>query len=319
MRTAELIVVLRIPVLHNKYLLNLMDYHSYVLPSFFLIIGLFSLALWWYYTHRTIHASQSDNIDQESSSEPDLDPSLKTEQEQLIRNIKDFQDSIVREVMIPRIDMMAVEEATTLKEFRMLVVEKGHSRIPVYHEKIDQIVGVAYVKDMLHYWDTDEETITVATFMRPPYFVPETKNIGVLLHEFQAKKVHIAVAIDEYGGTAGIVTIEDLLEVVFGEIVDEHDEDEEELIHAIDENTFEVSAKADIDDLEDLVGDLYIEQQDFDTLGGLLFAILGEIPKEQEVVEYRHLKFTVLKADRHRILQVKVERLPAVIEEHPIR
>ncbi len=293
-----------------------MDYHSYVLPSFFLVIGLFSFVLWWYYTHRAGHSSQLDSIAQEDPFESLLDASLKTEQEQLIRNIKDFQDSIVREVMIPRIDMIAVEEDTTLKEFRLLAVEKGHSRIPVYHETIDQIVGIAYVKDMLHYWDADEEAITVAAFMRSPYFVPETKNIGALLHEFQAKKVHIAVAIDEYGGTAGIVTIEDLLEEVFGEIVDEHDEVEEELIRAIDENTFEVSAKADIDDLEELVGDLRIELQDFETVGGLLFSILGEIPKEQEVVEYRHLKFTVLKADRHRILQVKVERLPEPAEEH---
>jgi len=293
--------------------IDLMDYHSYVLPSILLVIFLFLIVLRFYKKRlKTSYHIEIPTID--VSSEETLDPSLKAEEEELIRNIKDFQDSIVREVMIPRIDMVAVEESTPLKEFRLLAVEKGHSRIPIYRETIDEIVGMAYVKDMLHYWDTDEETLTVASFMRPPYFVPETKNIGALLHEFQSKKVHIAVAIDEYGGTAGIVTIEDLLEVVFGEIVDEHDEEEEELITTVDENTFEVNAKAAIDDLEDIVGDLSIEQQDFDTVGGLLFSILGEIPKEQETVDYQNLKFTVLKADRHRILQVKVERHPSIFD-----
>jgi magnesium and cobalt transporter len=290
-----------------------MDYHSYLI-AFITIFALLALVFW-----RARKFSKS--FSQQSPSEllPDLEEELNLglneEEQELIQNIRDFQDSIVREEMIPRIDIVAVEESTNLKEFRQLAVEKGHSRIPVYHDTIDQVVGIAYVKDMLNYWDADdEESITVASFMRPPYFVPETKNIGALLHEFQAKKVHIAVAIDEYGGTAGIVTIEDLLEVVFGDIVDEHDEDEEELIRTIDENSFEVSAKADIDDLEELVGDLRIEQQDFDTVGGLLFSLLGDVPKEQESVNYQRLKFTVLKADRHRILQVKVERLPEAVE-----
>lgn len=285
-----------------------MDYHSYVLPSiliaFFVLLGVF-----WLYKKRVIHSHQGDTLEIATPSEEVAEFPLKQKEEELIRNIRDFQDSIVREVMIPRIDIVAVEESTPLKEFRALAVEKGHSRIPVYRGTIDQIVGVAYVKDMLHYWDANETSVTVSSFMRSPYFVPETKNIGALLHEFQAKKVHIAVAIDEYGGTAGIVTIEDLLEVVFGEIVDEHDEEEEELITALDENTLEVNAKTGIDELEDYVGELSIEQQDFDTVGGLLFSILGEVPKEQETVDYQNLKFTILKADKHRILQVRVERI----------
>jgi len=212
--------------------------------------------------------------------------------------------------MIPRIDVVAVEETTSLEAFCQLAVAKGHSRIPVYRGSVDHIVGIAYVKDMLRYWNAEENTVTVATFMRPPYFVPETKNISALLHEFQAKKVHIAVVIDEYGGTAGIVTIEDLLEEIFGEIIDEHDEEEEELITVIDDRTIEVNAKAGIDELEEHVGKLSIEHQDFDSVGGLLFSILGEIPRQGETVTYQHLKFTVLNADRHRIVQVKVKRIP---------
>jgi magnesium and cobalt transporter len=243
---------------------------------------------------------------------PGHDP-LEDEQE-LIQNIKEFQDGIVREVMIPRIDIVAVDEITSLETFRQIALEKGHSRIPVYHDTIDHIVGIAYVKDMLQYWNNDATKITVAKFMRPPYFVPDTKNIDALLHEFQAKKVHIAVAIDEYGGTAGIVTIEDLLEVVFGDIVDEHDEEEENLVTVLDEHTIEISAKASIDELEEYMGNLVIEQQDFESVGGLLFSILGEIPKPGDSVTYQHLKFTILDADKHRIVTIKVERFPENIE-----
>ncbi len=282
----------------------------------YLIVCIITVALLVLMTWRT--RKSSSPLSQRASAENALDSgeqphgSTNQEEQELLQNIRDFQDSIVREVMIPRIDIVAVEESTTLYEFRRLAVEKGHSRIPAYRGTVDQIVGIAYVKDMLRYWDSNEneEHVTVGSFMRPPYFVPETKNIGALLHEFQTKKVHIAVAIDEYGGTAGIVTIEDLLEVVFGDIVDEHDEDEEELIRKLDEHSFEVSAKVDLDDLEELVGDLGMEQQDFDTVGGLLFSLLGDVPEEQESVNFQHLKFTILKADRHRILQVKVERLP---------
>lgn len=284
-------------------LIAFMEYPSYLVGSF---LCLFLIALVSFWSHRKHTApsphTASPNIDSGANAS-----SLDDEEQKLIQNIKEFQDGIVREVMIPRIDMIAVEESTPLHDFRLLAVEKGHSRIPVYKDTIDHIVGVAYVKDMLRYWEADEFTITVAAFMRPPYFVPETKNIGDLLHEFQAKKVHIAVAIDEYGGTAGIVTIEDLLEVIFGDIVDEHDEEEEALIKVIDQNTLEVSAKAGIDELEEYVGKLVIEQQDFDSVGGLLFSILGEIPEENKTVEFQHLHFTILKADRQRILQVKVE------------
>ncbi len=292
-----------------------MDSHSYGVPAAVLFIACLLLLLFGIYRKRKKTTQHSVNQSSESGLEVSAEKSVQHEEEELIRNIKDFQDTIVREVMIPRIDIVAVEEATNLKEFRALALEKGHSRIPVYRKTIDQIVGIAYVKDMLHYWDADEAAITVASFMRPPYFVPETKNIGALLQEFQGKKVHIAVAIDEYGGTEGLVTIEDLLEVVFGEIVDEYDEEEEELVKVIDDNTFEVTAKAGIDELEEYVGELSIEQQDFDTVGGLLFAILGDVPKEQDVVEFRNLKFTILKADRHRILQIKVERFLETVEE----
>ncbi len=252
--------------------------------------------IWWYrfyaffvtlvsfWSHRK-HAAPSSQTDSQKNIFEANSSSLGEEEQKLIENIKEFQDGIVREVMIPRIDIIAVEESTSLHDFRILAVEKGHSRIPVYKDTIDQIVGIAYVKDMLRYWNADESAITVKAFMRTPYFVPETKNIGALLHEFQAKKVHIAVAIDEYGGTAGIATIEDLLEVIFGDIVDEHDEEEEALINVIDQNTLEVNAKAGIDELEEYVGELVIEQQDFDIVGGLL-SIIGDIPEENKTVEF---------------------------------
>jgi CBS domain containing-hemolysin-like protein len=286
------------------------DYHLYLFLVPFAIIALIFLIPLFRYKKRAstsielLHA-ESDQHDAESPS-----ASLKDEEQELIRGIKEFQGGIVREVMVPRIDVVAVDETTGLEMLRQLALEKGHSRIPVYSGSIDHITGIAYVKDMLRYWRTEDESITVADFMRSPYFVPETKNIDQLLHEFQTQKVHIAVAIDEYGGTAGIVSIEDLLEVVFGDIVDEHDA-EEALIIVINDTTWEVNAKVDIDELEDYVGELHIEQQDFETVGGLLFAILGEIPQPGDEVTYQHLKFTVLHADKHRIVTVRVEQAPS--------
>ncbi len=287
-----------------------MDYDLYVLTSIFIVCIILIFTLRFFFQRRSVQANHQAAINSEDHETENLSENLGEEEKELIRNIREFQDRIVREVMVPRIDIVAVEESTSLEVFRQLAVEKGHSRIPVYRGTIDQIVGIAYVKDMLRYWDVEDTGITVATFMRPPYFVPETKNIRSLLHEFQTKKVHIAVVIDEYGGTAGTVTIEDLLEEIFGDIVDEHDEEEEELITVIDERTIEVNAKAGIDELEEYVGELSIEHQDFGTVGGLLFSILEEIPKQGETVTYQGMKFTVLKADRHRIIRVKVERIP---------
>jgi CBS domain containing-hemolysin-like protein len=277
------------------------------------LIPILFLSIWFFQKHSVSrHHPTSDKKDE--SVPPSLQTSLAEEEQELIQHIKEFQDGIVREVMIPRIDIVAVEETTSLETFRQIALEKGHSRIPVYRETIDHVVGIAYVKDMLRYWNDDATQITVAKFMRPPYFIPDTKNIDALLHEFQAKKVHIAVAIDEYGGTAGIVTIEDLLEVVFGDIVDEHDEEEEELVNVVDDHTIEISAKADIDELEEYMGELVIESQDFETVGGLLVSILGEIPKPGDTVTYQHLKFTILDADKHRIVTVKVEYIPENVE-----
>jgi CBS domain containing-hemolysin-like protein len=287
-----------------------MDYDLYSIAILLIaLILILFLSIQFFRRHLTSrHRSALDERDE--SNPPSLQASLAEEEQELIQNIKEFQDGIVREVMIPRIDIVAVEEATSLEIFHQIALGKGHSRIPVYRETIDHIVGIAYVKDMLCYWNDDATQITVAQFMRTPYFIPDTKNIDALLHEFQAKKVHIAVAIDEYGGTAGIVTIEDLLEVVFGNIVDEHDEEEEERITVIDDHTIEISAKADIDELEEYMGELVIEFQDFETVGGLLVSILGDIPKPGDTVTYQHLKFTILDADKHRIVTVKVERIP---------
>lgn len=289
------------------------DYHLYLFAPFAILALILLIPLF----RSKKRASTRVESSQPDSEQLDVEPPsefLKEEEQELIRGIKEFQGGIVREVMVPRINVVAVDETTDLDTLRQIALEKGHSRIPVYSGTIDHITGIAYLKDMLRYWRTEDTGITVADFMRPPYFVPETKNIGQLLHEFQVQKVHIAVAIDEYGGTAGIVTIEDLLEVVFGDIIDEHDA-EEDLIKAINEDTWEVNAKVDIDELEDYVGELQIEQQDFETVGGLLFAILGEIPHPGDEVTYKHLKFTVLHADKHRIVTVRVERMSQAISE----
>ncbi|GAK49381.1 CBS domain containing protein [Candidatus Moduliflexus flocculans] len=274
-----------------------------------LCLVVFLILLW----HHRRYSTRTSSLHVEPLHDPSViaTNSLREDEAKLIRNIRDFEEGIVREVMVPRIDMVAIEETASLQDFRLLALEKGHSRIPVYRKTVDHVIGIAYIKDLLRYWNDGENTVRVADLMRPPYFVPETKNIPALLHEFQTHKVHIAIVIDEYGGTAGIVTIEDLLEVIFGEIADEHESEKAEMIRQIEANTFEVNAKTSIDKLEEFVGDLAIEQQEFDTVGGLLLAIFGDVPKEGDVVIHRHVKFTILHANKQRILQVKVEREPA--------
>lgn len=286
------------------------------------ILGILNLALLFLlFRMRRRQSPANSNLSYPGrESLPEQEVSLPIEplehaDQELLQNILEFRDSIVREVMVPRIDIVAVEEATPLTTFLNIAVAKGHSRIPVFRGTIDQIIGVAYIKDMLRYCKEDTSGLTVAAFMRPPYFVPETKNIGTLLQEFQSQKVHIAVAIDEYGGTAGIVTIEDLFEVVFGDIIDEHDA-EKDLITVLDDHTIEVNAKTGIDELEKYMGTLELTSQDFETVGGLLFSILGQVPQSGDTVTYQHLKFTILRADKHRIVTVKVEKLP-FSEESP--
>jgi putative hemolysin len=239
---------------------------------------------------------------------------IEDSQKEMINNIFEFDDIDVGDIMTHRTDMVAVEADDPLQEVIDIAIDEGYSRIPVYDDDPDNIIGIVYVKDLLKFIGNDlPEDKKLRDFMRSAYYVPETKRCGELFKEMTASHVQMAVVVDEYGGTAGIVTLEDLLESIVGNIQDEYDNEEEE-ISRINETTFTIDGITDIEEVDELVG-AKIPQGDYDTLGGFIISNLGFLPKDGEMNEvvYENLRFTVLNVEERRIGKIRVEILP--IEE----
>jgi len=235
---------------------------------------------------------------------------LEQEEKKLIHSIVEFGETSVREIMCSRLDIIALNVNASIEEAIEIIRESSHSRLPLYVEHLDNILGIVYAKDLLRFQTEKpkETTVDWTRLARPAVFVPLGKMLDDLLKDLQAKKTHIAIVVDEYGGTAGLVTLEDVLEEVVGEIRDEHDEDEESLIHPISESEFMVDAKIDLDDLfQALDLEMDTEQFDFETLGGLIFDLAREIPDEGDSFTYGALHLTVDKTENNRILQVRLQ------------
>ncbi len=239
---------------------------------------------------------------------------IEDAQIEMINNIFEFDDIDVADIMTHRTDMVCIDDDEPLSEAVKLSIENGFSRIPVYEEDPDDIIGIVYIKDFLKYVGTNlPKTKTVKDMMRPAYYVPETKRCGELFTEMTEKRVQMAVVIDEYGGTAGIVTLEDLLESIVGNIQDEYDQEDEE-ISIINDTVFEVDGITDIEEVEEHIGKTFPDG-DYDTIGGYIISVLGFLPQDGEMneVQFENVKFTVLSVEERRIDKVKIEILP--IEE----
>jgi CBS domain containing-hemolysin-like protein len=233
---------------------------------------------------------------------------LNEEENEMIRSILDLRDRVVREIMVPRMDMACIATGASVREIIDTVIACGHSRIPVYDGTLDNIIGLVYAKDLLKCWGLDDAAIDLRKIMRLPFFVPETKSFEELLQEFKRRRVHIAIVIDEYGGTSGLVTIEDVLEQIVGDIQDEYDTEEEWLTEQGD-GAIVVDARLPVEEMEKHFG-VEIEREKFDTVGGLIFHLTGRIPRSGEVVEGEGLVFRVLDAEERKINLVRVERKP---------
>jgi len=232
---------------------------------------------------------------------------LDSAEREMIHSIFEFRGTTVKEVMVPRMDMVCVEKDTPIEEILNLVKEKGHSRIPIYSEKIDNIVGILFVKDLLPYMNGEKEIPGLLDLVRKTYFVPESKMIDELMREFQRERIHMAIVVDEYGGTAGLVTLEDVLEEIVGEIRDEYDK-ETPLIRQVEENVWLIEGKIDIEDINESL-DLNIStEEDYESLGGLIFSLLGRIPQEKEEVQYQNYRMIIEKVHRQRIKKVRMIR-----------
>ena len=235
---------------------------------------------------------------------------LEAEEEQMIHAVIELGDQRIHEVMVPRIAMVSLPAGATLEQAIDTVVEEGHSRIPVYETTIDEIVGILYAKDLLPFLKGSvDERPSLRSILRIPVFVPESMSVDDLLHEFQRRKVHIAVVLDEYGGTAGLVTIEDLLEEIVGEIQDEYDEEEPMVVQLSDDEA-RIDGRADVDDLAELFDiELGLEDEDeYDTVGGLIYHRIGGVPKPGDQVLVSGLTLTVETTDGRRVGKVLVVR-----------
>jgi len=231
---------------------------------------------------------------------------IEDDEKEMIYSIFQFTDKVVREVMVPRIDIVALPTTATLQQALETVLKHGHSRIPVYDTTIDRVVGVLYAKDLLR--GPMDHSRTAKDIMRPAYFVPESKGASELLEELQRRKVHMAIVIDEYGGTAGIVTIEDLLEEIVGEIQDEYDPDEEAKYQQIGPNEYRVDGGMNLDEFNELLG-VELSTEESDTLGGYILSMLGKVPQVGEMVEQDNLRLIVESVAGRRIEWVRAIRL----------
>jgi len=232
---------------------------------------------------------------------------IEEEEKKMIKNIFEFGDTMVKEVMIPRVDMAYISSDTKIGSILKLIKKMGHSRIPVYEDTIDNIIGILYAKDLLgiyEQWYTSKEKFDLKEIIREAYFVPENKKIDELLDIFQKDRIQIAIAVDEYGGTAGLVTMEDVVEEVVGEIIDEYDK-EIKLFEIIEENTIRVDGNISIEEINEILN-IEIPENDFETLGGFIFDLLGRVPKKGEKIKYHNLKIIIEQVVKNRIRRVKI-------------
>jgi len=222
----------------------------------------------------------------------------------MLQSILELDETILREIMIPRTDMVCVDAEAPFGNILKAILNSGHSRIPVYKNNIDNIIGLVYAKDLLRFWGRPIDTISLAEIMRPPFLVPESKQVSVLLKEFQAACDHIAIVIDEYGGTSGLVTIEDLIEEIVGEIQDEYDHKEEWLMKQPD-GSFLVDGRLNIEEFEEYF-DIEVPREKFDTISGYIVEQSGRVPLVGEQIQIGDFDMLIEQGDQRAIRQIRI-------------
>jgi CBS domain containing-hemolysin-like protein len=238
-------------------------------------------------------------------AEEDTESGGQDEQE-MINAIFEMRDTVAREVMVPRIDMVCAEATTTVREAIEVIAEGGHSRIPIYNKTIDDIRGILHARDLFNFVREGGLDTGIGAILREAYFVPESKKVGNLLTELRRRKTHIAIVVDEFGGVVGLVTLEDVLEEIVGEIYDEYEE-ELKLVHVINDNEVRVDGKIRIDDLNEAIGSEIAEEEDYDTIAGYLYNFLGKVPSEGDQYEADGLRFFIEKVTGQRIERVVIK------------
>jgi len=231
---------------------------------------------------------------------------VSNEESDMVFGVLDLKETKAHSIMVPRIEISSAPVDASLGEIIKLVADCGHTRIPIHKENIDQIVGILHAKDLLKLWGEDPHSIIPSQILRKPYFAPENKLLNDLLKDLKEKKTHLAVVTDEYGGTAGIVTIEDILEEIVGDIQDEHDNDLP-LITKLDKDRFLVDARLEAERLEELL-DVKLPEGDFESVGGFIIHMLGRIPEGGESFSFEDLDVTIQNADQRKINKIVIQR-----------
>jgi CBS domain containing-hemolysin-like protein len=234
---------------------------------------------------------------------------LEQEEQKMIVSIFRLGDTLVREIMVPRIDLLALDVNTPIGDALDALQRTGHSRVPVFKDSVDNILGLVYAKDLLGIWREGRRVVSLSDYLRPAYFVPEAKKADELLAELQAKRIHMAIVVDEYGGVAGLVTLEDIVEEIVGEIRDEYDQAEELLYQAVSEDEYIFQGRIDLDDFNDIMGS-ELPNSEADTLSGLIYSRIGRVPTAGDNVHIENLKLTVEQVSGQRIRKVRAQRLP---------
>ena len=238
---------------------------------------------------------------------------LEREERQMIYSIFQFGDTLAREIMVPRMDILAFEVTTSLTQTAKAFTKSGHSRVPVYENDIDNIIGLLYAKDLLHVMQNGRKRASIRELLRPAYFVPDTKKADALLTEMQAQRIHMAIVVDEYGGVAGLVTLEDIIEEIIGEIQDEYDLSEEEPVQQ-DGEDYLFLGRIDLDDFNEVMGS-QVPKGESDTLAGFLYDHFGRVPHDGESIQTDGLLLTIEQVIGRRIRRVRAHRLPLIQEE----
>lgn len=293
-------------------------YLELLLPAFTAVTAVFGpvfalMAGWLRRVERRHHNGEAGRTPAEGNNAAGSDDDHDGAENRLLRAVVRFGETLVREVMTPRPDIVAIPADATIDELRQLVSEQEYSRLPVYQDNLDNIVGLVVVKDLIQMADEPDGTRKVSELMRPPAFVPETKRVIDLLREFQQGRLQLAIVVDEYGGTAGLVTVEDVVEELVGEIHDEYDAEVEPIVRESDD-TYVFSAKVGIGELAERLG-IEIEEGAFETVGGFVLSRVGRVPNVGERFEFEGLEVEILEAEGRRIHKVRVRRQPQPVEE----
>jgi len=230
---------------------------------------------------------------------------LDTEEKEMIQGVVELAEKDAKDIMVPRTDVVFISTDMKFEDLLNLIAESGFSRFPVYEETIDNVIGILYVKDLLRMM-VKKVKFEIKDIVRKPYFIPDSKKINALFRDFRKKRVHIAVAVDEYGGVAGIICLEDILEEIVGEIQDEFDDDEVEDILQVGPSTYLCDTRVSIDDLNEELK-ITLPHEDYETLGGFVFDLFGKIPEKSEKKEYDGTSFIIQDVDGNKIKSVKIE------------